>query len=323
MTQSSSSAGNARTLGRISRRAKSTGPEPYDFRRPTKLSRDHVRTLQIAFETYARQHATLLTTSLRAVSQVALVSIEQLNYDEYISSLASPTIMAMFTMEPLPGTAILEFSMGTAMACIDHMLGGPGGPQPQRPLTDIEAPLLNGLIHRTLGELRYALESIVMVKPELSGIEYNPQFAQALAPSDPVIVASFEMRVGTEDCVATILLPFGGIFAKMHGDRGDVVLNESQRQARDLAYRNVVAGLEAAPLEVAVRFQPVRMRPADLIDLRPGDVVPLAHRTDTPLAVTAADITFAHAVAGSHGNRLACLVVTPPTPPNAQEEIRR
>ncbi len=311
MTQTSSTAGPARTAGRINRRTKSSGPEPYDFRRPTKLSREHVRTLQIAYETFARQFTTLLTTSLRAVSQVTLLSIEQFTYDEYISSLSSPTIVAMITLEPLPGTAILEFSLSTAMASIDHMLGGSGGPQPARPLTDIEIPLLQSLIGRILGELRYAFETIVAVRPKLTGIEYNPQFVQAGVASDPVIVASFEMRVGAEECVATICLPFSMIVPKLQDDRSGVQLNAAQRAARDVAHRNLVASLETVPLAVSVRFQQVRMRPGDLINLSPGDVVPLAHPVTQPLAVTSAGITFAQAVPGSQGTRLACLVVAP------------
>ena len=306
-------ASGGRSHSRISRhRGKSTGPEPYDFRRPTKLSRDHVRTLQIAYESFARRYTTQLTTTLRAVSQVELISIGQQTYDEYIASLSSPTIVALFTIDPLPGIAILEFSLSTAMACIDHMLGGPGGPQPQRPLSEIETPLLNGLIERTLQELRYAFESIVTLNPELTAIEYNPQFAQAGTSSDAVIVASFDMRVGSEECVATISLPFASILPRLHGDPNATVLTESARRARELAYRNVVSGLEGAPLEVSVRFQAVKMHPADLIGLRLGDVVPLAHPTNAPLAITTADITFAHAVPGAQGTRLACLVVQSP-----------
>jgi flagellar motor switch protein FliM len=302
----------------MSRRAKSTGPVKYDFRRPTKLSREHVRTLQIAYESFARQFTTQLTTSLRAVSQVTLVSIEQLTYDEYLASLSSPTIVAMFGIEPLAGTAIIEFSLTTAMACIDHMLGGSGGQQPERPLTEIETPLLESLLNQALGELRYAFESIVAIRPALERIEYNPQFAQAAAASDAVIVASFEMRIGGEECVATVLMPFGAIFPRLQAGRGDHVLSEAQRAAREAAYRNVMAGLEGAPIEVSVRFQPVRMHPVDLVDLRPGDVVPLAHPASAPLAVMSAGKTFAHAVPGSQGSRLACLIV--PSPP---EESRR
>jgi len=322
VTQSSSLTGSGRAPGRMGRRgSKSAGPEPYDFRRPTKLSREHIRTLQIAYETFARQYTTILTTSLRAVSQVNLLSIEQQTYDEYISGLGNTTIVAMFSIEPLSGTAILEYSLSTAMACIDHMLGGPGGPQPERPLTDIETPLLHSLLDRTLGELRYAFETIVAIRPQLTTIEYNPQFAQALAASDAVIVASFEMKVGTEECVASLCLPFGSIFPKLQGDQGATVLSESQRLAREIAYRNVVHGLEGAPIEVSVKFQSVRMNPKDLVGLRPGDVVPLEHPTSEPLAVTTADITFAHAVPGVQGTRLACLVVQ--SPPRKAEESRR
>ena len=37
----------------------SNGPQPYDFRRPIKLSREHVRMLQIVFETLLRRFPTL------------------------------------------------------------------------------------------------------------------------------------------------------------------------------------------------------------------------------------------------------------------------
>jgi flagellar motor switch protein FliM len=310
MTTSQQPVGGARS-GRATRRGKADGPLPYDFRRPTKLSREYVRRLQIVYETFARRYATLLTSTLRVVSHVTLVSIEQLTYDEYIASLANPTMLAMLTLEPLPGTAVLEFSLNAAMASIDHMLGGPGGAQPQRPLTDLETPLLRRLLGRVLDELRYAFESLVAVEPELGAIEYNPQFVQAGSASDAVVVASFEMRVGDEDCVATFCLPLGTIYAKLNEDT-DVTYTEAQRLARELAHRRIVAGLENTPIEVSVRFSPRTMRPADLAGLRPGDVVRLEHPVTAPLDVMAAGITFAHAVPGNQGSRLACLVVPPP-----------
>ena len=61
-----------------------SGPQTYDFRRPNKFSREHVRALQIVNETFARQFATVLASTLRAVSHVSLTSVDQLTYDEYI-----------------------------------------------------------------------------------------------------------------------------------------------------------------------------------------------------------------------------------------------
>jgi flagellar motor switch protein FliM len=294
------------------------GPTPYDFRRPIKLSREHVRTLQIAFETYARSCGTLLTTRLRVVSSVTLASIEQLNYDEYVAALANPTVIATVAIDPLPGTVLMELSSSAAMTAIDHMLGGPGGPQPERPLTEVEMPLLRGLLERMLGELRYGFETLVDISPKLREIEYNAQFLRAHQPGDAVVVASFDMKIGTEECVASICLPFTTILPVL--ERQDTIeLTAAERMVRDSAHRNLTAGLSAAPIDVAVRFQPIRMRTDDIVDLRPGDVVPLGHPTSLPLEVTVNETVFAHAVPGNQGARLACLVVPSPTEASSKE----
>ena len=309
----------ARSPGKMSRRGGS-GPAPYDFRRPIKLSREHVRTLQIAFETYARSCGTLLTTRLRVVSSVTLGSIEQQNYDEYVSSLANPTVIAVVAIDPLPGTVIMEMSVSSAMTAIDHMLGGPGGPQPERPLTEVEMPLLRGLLERMLGELRYGFESLVDISPKLKEIEYNAQFLRAYQPGDAVVVASFDLKIGSEECLASICLPFNTILPVLERQE-TIELTPAERLLREASHRSLAAGLSAAPIDVAVRFQPIRMRTEDIVDLRPGDVVPLGHPTSRPLEVTVNETVFAHAVPGNQGARLACLVV--PAPQETSEEIGR
>jgi flagellar motor switch protein FliM len=311
----------ARTPGRISRRGHGGGPAPYDFRKPIKLSREHVRTLQIAFETYARSCGTLLTTRLRAVSNVALASIEQLNYDEYVASLKNPTVLAVVVLDPLPGSALMELASSAAMTAIDHMLGGPGGPQPERPLTEVEMPLLRGLLERMLGELRYGFETLVDLHPKLKEIEYNAQFLRAHQPGDACVVASFDFKIGAEETQASICLPFNSILPVLSKTE-TVVLSQAERAVKDIALRNLTAGLSSAPLDVAVRFQPIRMRTDDIVDLRPGDVVPLGHPTSQPLEVTVNETVFAHAVPGNQGARLACLVVPAPQESSPKESGR-
>ncbi|PZS25877.1 MAG: flagellar motor switch protein FliM [Pseudonocardiales bacterium] len=298
--------------GHSSRRGRGGGPQPYDFRRPTKLSREHARSLQIAYETFARQYATLLTSSLRVVCHVSLVSIEQMSYEEYVSALGNPTIMAMMALDPLPGTAIFELSLSTAMTWVDHLLGGGGGPQPTRPLSDIEAELVRGVLRRALGELRYAFESLLPIQPQLGALEYNPQFAQVCGASDVVVVASFDLRVGTQECVATICLPFNMILPPLEAAADNNSHSELQRVIRATAARAVATGLESTPVEVSVRFAPVRMRSEQIIGLQVTDVVRLRQPVTAALAVTAGDVTFAHAVPGNQRTRLACLIVDSP-----------
>ena len=62
-------------------------------------------------------------------------------------------------------------------------------------------------------------------------------------------------------------------------------------------------------METAVRFRPTRLAPDALTALAVGDVVRLARRVAEPLDVVVGETTFAHATAGTHGARLAALVV--------------
>jgi len=300
----------------MTRRDGSQGPQPYDFRRPIKLSREHVRLLQIVFEQYARSCSTLLTTRLRAVSNVSLLAIEQLTYEEYIGTLTTATVVASVTVSPLPGQILMEVPLSTAMASIDHMLGGPGGTQPARQLTDVEVPLLRGLFERMLAELRYGFEQLVDITPRLGALEYNPQFVRAAAPGDPVVVASFEMKIGDEETVASVCLPFTTILPVLRHDKPEAKLSEAEHLLKRNAQQKIGNSLATAPVEVAVRFRSVRMRTNDIVDLRPGDVVALSHPVAAPLMITVNDTTFGYAVPGNQGSRLACLVVPPPKEEN-------
>ena len=256
------------------------GPLPYDFRRPTKLSRDHVRALQMCYETYARRVTTLLTSGLRQLCQVNLVAIEHQSYEEYISTLAPTTVLAMLDMGPLPGTALLEFSVPTALACVDYLLGGPGGDQPTRQLTDLESGLLRNLIEQMLSVLRYAVEPTIGLDPVLRTLEFNPQFVQAAGASDGVIVGSFQMRVGNQVCVSTLCVPFAALLPRLQVGKEGRAQTPAEQLAEQQAAQQVRSALGNVPVEVSLSFDPVQLTPNEIIRLEPGDVVPL--RTGSP-----------------------------------------
>lgn len=282
----------------------------YDFRRPTKLTRDHIRALQMSYETFARRLTTLLTSGLRQLCQVSLIAIEHQSYEEYIANVSAPTILSVLDMGALPGTALFEFSVPTALACVDYLLGGQGGDQPVRQLTDLETTLLRGLIEQMLSVLRYALEPIVGAEPTLRTIEFNPQFVQAAGATDSVIVGSFQMKVGNQACVSTLCIPFTSLAPRLLDGRDRKAKTAAERAAGQQTAEQVRKALGGVPVQVALTFEPVTLTPAQIIGLAPGDVVPLRHRVTEPLAVESGGVTFAHALAGRQGSRLAGLVVS-------------
>jgi flagellar motor switch protein FliM len=299
------------TAGRSNRRRRGE-PRTYDFRRPTKLSREHVRVLQIAQEAFARQATTILTTFLRAGARLELVGIEQFSYDDYLATLPNPVFITTFTLEPLAGKGLLAYPLDMAMAIVDHMLGGSGkAEQPNRPMTAMESAITNHLLSRLLDEFAGSFATITELQPALNGFEYNPQLAQAASGSDTVMVATFSMAVGTREGEATLVLPFSS-FASALNNAASPQLSETALAKRKRAAEALTARLNLVPLDVSVRFAPLSVSSSDLLSLAVGDVLLLRHAPDSPLEVTTNDVTFAYAIASNHRRRLAAAIV--PTP---------
>jgi len=286
---------------------------PYDFRRPVKLSREHARALQIAFETFARQTSTVMTSALRSVCQVDLVDVDQRTYNEYVESLGDMTHMTVFSVEPLQQSAVLQMPIAVTMTCIDHLLGGPGlADQPERPLTDLERAVVGGLYDRIVAEFRYAFSSIVPVEPVVLGVEYSPQLAQVASASDVMIVARFTLHRGEVEFPLSLCLSFNGLIPFLTAAGGADTVSERERLARIESSARLRAGLQEVPVEVSVRFRATVADPIELSGLQTGDVVRLKHPAQAPLDVTAADVVFAHATPGTQGPNLAALVVASP-----------
>jgi flagellar motor switch protein FliM len=286
----------------------------YDFRRPLKLSREHLRALQLAFDTFGRQAGTILTSALRSVCLVEVVDVDQQTYAEYVESLDDLTYMTVFTAEPLQQQGVLEMPLTVVMTLVDKLLGGPGSKvQPERQLTDLESAVVSGLYERLVAEVRYAFGEIVALEPVVKGVEYNPQLAQVAGAADAMVVARFALHIGEVRHPVSLCLSFAGLLPFLTAAGASEQVSERERAERELSKRRLAAGMQTVPVDVAVRFRSTTADPIELSGLRVGDVVRLRHPAAAPLDVVAADVVFAHATPGAQGNRLAALVVAPPT----------
>ncbi|MEU2348238.1 FliM/FliN family flagellar motor switch protein [Modestobacter sp. NPDC049651] len=287
-------------------------PRTYDFRRPTKLSREHVRILQNSQENFARQATTTLTSLLRTGARIELEGIEQFSYDDYLATLPTSCFCVTFTLEPLAGKGMLAYPLDMAMAMVDHMLGGSGSSeQPNRPMTAMEMAITSHLLERLLEELSVAVAPITSIAPVVDSVEYNPQLAQAAAGSETVMVIRLSMRIGNREPEATLVLPFSS-FAPALNNAASPQLSESALRKRQRAAEALTERLAQVPVDVSVRFNPLEVPSGDLLSLAVGDVLLLRHARDSPLEVTTNGVTFAHSIASNHRRRLAAEIVPDP-----------
>jgi flagellar motor switch protein FliM len=183
--------------------------KPYDFRRPNKFSKDQLRTLVMLHENMARLMTTSLSTYLRSMVRVEVVSIDQLTYEEFTKSLPNPTVMNLITLKPLDGTIIVEFSPQLAFAVIDRLLGGAGiGLDKARELTDIEQIVMKRIMLKVLANVKEAWQTVVELEPHFESIELNPLFTQIIPPSDMIVLLTLDVRIGESFGLMNICLPF-------------------------------------------------------------------------------------------------------------------
>ncbi len=125
---------------------------PYDFKRPERVSKDQMRTLEAIHEGFARNLGASLSGFLRTIIEVRVATIEQLTYSEFIHSLPNPTNFNLLTAEPLEGQLCLEISPLITYPIIDRLLGGSNSALfiPQRPMTLIELRLIRRITDRAL-----------------------------------------------------------------------------------------------------------------------------------------------------------------------------
>lgn len=285
-------------------------PALYDFRRPSRLGREHMRALQMVNDVFARQSSLELSTTLHASCHVTVAAVRQLSCDEYVRGLVGQSLLAVLSFDPLPGAGVLQLPMGIVMGVVDRLLGGPGGPnQPSRPLTEIETDLVRRMLQRIVGGLTYAFESLAQVHPEVGSLESDSQFLKLAAPSDPVVVSEFHIRLGDVLAECSLCLPFATLQPAF-----DAISDHPGALGADLdpaaASRAIERCLYAVPVDVTVAFREVTLGSPEVLALAVGDVLPLRHPVSSPLRVSADGVSIASAVPGSNGQRLACQIVS-------------
>jgi flagellar motor switch protein FliM len=248
----------------------------YDFRRPDKFSKDHIRTLQMMHETFARLTTTALSAQLRALVHVHVASVDQLTYEEFIRSIPNPTTLAVINMDPLKGSAVLEIDPSITFTIIDKLFGGMGEPvKMSRELTDIELSVMEGIIVRILGNLREAWSNVIDLRPRLGNIETNPQFAQIVPPNDMVVLITLETKVGEVEGMTNLCIPYISIEPVISKLSAQYMYSSIRKGATDENLSIIQSRLESVTLPVVAEIGEAKISFREVLSLLPGDVIKL------------------------------------------------
>jgi len=284
----------------------------FDFRfnkRLDKFSNNQLQTLRTLHENFTRLLNNSLSVYLRTRVEASIVSIEQISYGDFIASIGIPSILAIYSMDPLPGSGVVQVDLNLVFSIIDRLLGGPGWfPSKLRDLTDIERTLMQRFMARMLNSYRESWNYLLTLSLKIEALDSNPQFIPRIIPLDQIVAyVSMELKVGDMAGVMNFCLPY-------------LVLQSVGSQLTDFQWSpTVVAGrgmteedlaqltrnVERADVDLEVELGTTSVSLRDLVALQTGDVLVFDKPTSEPLVARVNDKEKFRVFPGMHRDKLA------------------
>ena len=283
----------------------------YDFSRPTKFSKEHLRTLEIIFEHYGRLISTNLPVILRKNAQVTVASSETVTFSEFTNALSNPSILGIVGFEPLGGNIIIDLATNIAFSMIDRMLGGEGTPLDKtREFSDIELSILQKIMVMFTQLLRDPWKNVLEVSPVLTRLETNPQFAQIIAPGEMIAVVTLNIKIGDVEGFMNMCLPFITLEDVMDRLNTKFWYSTMQENKDEFAKDNIEAMLKRVVIPVKAVLGTSKISVSDFMNLQVGDCIRLDAKVDSDMNIFVGNIKKFTALPGASDDSYAVRVTS-------------
>jgi flagellar motor switch protein FliM len=268
------------------------------------LKEEHEQVLTLLTQNFCRLFAADMSTFVGSEVNMTLAPVLQWSWDDLLNVLPEPYCAARLTMEPIAGTGLMMLDIPIAIAIIEKLLGGAGLAQESvEPLTEVELTLLSELHQRAASDLAESLALLVETQPVVARQESRLELIRAAPARSVLIGLEFDLTMQDAAGHFRIAIPAPGLLDKLQIFTGTTAAPVSLGDTGRLG---------GCSLETAVRFNDTPLASRRVVDLVPGDVVVLNHRTDEPLTLFVGDVPYLSVLAGRRGAQKAFAVVGPP-----------
>ena len=283
----------------------------YDFARPAKFSKEHLRTLEIIFEHYGRLLSTNLPVYLRKAIQVEVMNSEAVSYSEFSNALSNPVLLGIINFAPLKGNIILEIASNLGYAMVDRMLGGEGEPlEKTREFSEIEILIIERILTVCVNLLHEPWENVVDIHPRLERIETNSQFAQIISPSEMIAIVTINIKIGDVEGLMNVCLPYltlEDIMDKLNTKYWYSTMQDKDEQQYVDAIETLIS---KAPIPMKAVLGNSTISVSDFSGLQVGDIIRLDTKVNQELDVFVGNIKKFTALPGSSGDKYAVRITS-------------
>lgn len=298
--------------------------QEYDFRRPHRISKERLRTLEAMYERMVKSLEGWLIGRVRGGIEMRLQSVEQFTFGEFTLSLPTPCATYIFDIKNTGGVqGVIDVGHEFAYFVVDRFFGGGSMTTlPNRALSPVERMTVRLVAERAVQFLEEIWMDHVPLELNINGFESSPEILQIANREDPVLVANVEVIAGQASSLLLICLPFTVLekFFQGSGNKRVGTITGTDAEREEARLRTETA-LRATPVTVSARLPRFQMSLRDLSQLAPGQVLTTGIPRDAELSVLIGGKPRFRGGAGRVGRRLAVRLMDSITPPdNVNEE---
>lgn len=275
----------------------------YDFTSQDRIVRGRMPTLEMINERFARYFRISLFNMLRRTAEISVGGVQMLKFAEYVHSLFVPTSLNLVKVNPLRGTGLFVFDPKLVFIVVDNYFGGDGRFPTKiegREFTPTEQRVIQRILHQAFDDLIQAWRPVMPITFEYMNSEVNPQFANIVSPTEVVVVSTFHIELEGGGGALHVTLPYSMV--EPIRDLLDAGVQSDRSEVDDRWRVAIREEMKGAPVEMSSVLTETTISMRDLMNLKPGDVIPI----DLPEVVTlrAEDIpVFRGRFGVSQGNR--------------------
>lgn len=261
------------------------GCKLYNFRRPDKFSKEHLKALQDIHRDFVRHLATILTGYLRMEVEIDVISVDQLTYEEYICSMPSHVQNMIFKLNPLSGEISMGMSPEVLAVVLDRMLGGSGTINEHgKELTQIEELLTIKFVEKIIKILEEAWSTILPVKSEFVTLANGYHSVPITTSGEIVTLISFEVRLGQKNFgLMNICFPYPVLETVLPKLTPQYIYQHTNVVANEIGKNETLEKIKTAELEMQVILGSANIEINDVLDLKVDDVIKLDQKLNDEL----------------------------------------
>ncbi|BAK81036.1 flagellar motor switch protein FliM [Candidatus Arthromitus sp. SFB-rat-Yit] len=259
----------------------------YDFKRPQKFTKDHMKSLSIIHENFTQYLSSYFVSVFGVQVKIEIMSTEQITFHEFVFSMPNPTTIISFEMPPLFGNIFMGLESSLSVLLLNSLLGSNDRKNLgiMREFSDIDKKILTQVSNEILNIIRVSWDDIISVEPKFVNLETNPSTVQSMGPNEPILFVTFKIEIEGAAYFMYICLPY--ISIEKIGDKlnRDYLVKTNTEEEVEIIKKSIRKELNSVNIELEAILDRKFISIQDFLSLQPNDIIILNKKCNSPVEI--------------------------------------